>query len=96
VTKLLVVALLALCAACARRPMAGQPLPIEDFDSTWVEGRWAFSNGAEFPGPRERRQSGFLGVGVSSQTVAVPSKLAAASRLLSGEKASLQTSPLCA
>ena len=24
----------------------------EDFDATWQEGRWAFSNGAEFPGAR--------------------------------------------
>ena len=32
---------------------AGERLA-EDFDATWQEGRWAFSNGPEFPGARGR------------------------------------------
>ena len=39
-----------LAAGCAQaQPAAG---PVENFDATWQEGRWAFSNGPEFPGAK--------------------------------------------
>jgi len=40
------------CASCVPQRVAEGPPAIEDFDATWAEGRWTFSNGAEFPGAR--------------------------------------------
>jgi len=47
---------LAVClvAGCASLGPAELAMQAEDFDATWAEGRWAFSNGAEFPGARGR------------------------------------------
>jgi len=40
--------LLPLCPAVT----AGEERVVEDFDGTWQDGRWAFSNGQEFPGAK--------------------------------------------
>jgi hypothetical protein len=39
-------------AGCRAAPAAGAGGLAEDFDSTWQDGRWAFSNGQEFPGAK--------------------------------------------
>jgi len=46
-----VVALLALLLLPRTAPAAEERL-VEDFDATWQAGRWAFSNGQEFPGAK--------------------------------------------
>lgn len=38
--------------ACALVAGGGETRLVADFDSTWRDGRWAFSNGSEFPGAR--------------------------------------------
>ena len=39
-----------LASAGSRAARAEEVRLVEDFDATWKEGRWQFSNGAEFPG----------------------------------------------
>ena len=38
--------------ACAPVAGGGETRRVADFDSTWRDGRWTFSNGSEFPGAR--------------------------------------------
>jgi hypothetical protein len=51
--KLAATCAILLAAACWAGPLpAAEPVLTEDFDATWQEGRWGFSNGAEFPGAK--------------------------------------------
>jgi len=52
ITTVAVAALAFWLAGYRAAPATGAGRPVEDFDSTWQDGRWAFSNGQEFPGAK--------------------------------------------